>query len=184
MIAGKESSFGSLQLRASLPRPQPFRLARSPRHLCIALYPHFERFLPGKFIVLAAIPLSLHLQSVLVLSSRIVLPPAQESAESPLQNPQNQICLSQWATIPFQICSAITKLDCGRRCERGRLGLGLQREECDNPTPIGGQDIRWKRSWILHALVQFTVPMRVACLWESYCWTYRLDLRLLHVGLD
>lgn len=46
MIAGKESSFGSLQLRASLPRPQPSRLARSPRHLCIALYPHFERFYP------------------------------------------------------------------------------------------------------------------------------------------
>lgn len=47
MIAGKESSFGSLQLRASLPRPpQPSRLARSPRNLCIALYPHFERSYP------------------------------------------------------------------------------------------------------------------------------------------
>lgn len=146
MIAGKESSFGSLQLRASLPRPtQPSRLARSPRNLCIALYPHFERsYLVSSFPLQQSRFLSTFNRA---WSSRVA------SSSHPRRSPQNVLRTlrpkstrsSQWTATPFQVCSAITKSDCGRGCERGRLGLGLQREECDNPTPIGGQDTRWKR---------------------------------------
>ncbi|KAJ5637926.1 hypothetical protein N7490_007805 [Penicillium lividum] len=93
---------------------------------------HFERSYPP--------------QSAFVLSSRIVLPPAQEPAESPLQYPHNQICLFERAATPFYICSAITKSDCGHGCERGRLGLGSSEKNATTQPrsagkTLGGKDL-------------------------------------------